>query len=325
MIETSHKIKEKKENEKKQSFVDLESSLQVSLKHQSIEGWASFLDQRDWHIFTTLTTARTLTLPGARRAMSKLHLLLKQNGYPAEIFFVCEPFDVKEGQHVHALAKFSGIEKHDDNRHHVNALKESWRQIVSDKNARVQFERYRNYNKETNEGGANWYVGKYLQKYKSDSDYLMPFSEHNNLLEFDNSNMFRPELKMNFRNRIAKAAWIEEQKNISKKYKSEIKAGTFESRDNSVYAGHHLKFKQLDYKFLEASMEREQYREQSHAIILKAKGAKVKYELNRKERKPVEYDLQYNDVVIKQQSQNELREKVMSNKKNISLIQSELL
>ena len=285
------------------------------LKDSAAGHWASFLEDRDWHIFTTLTTTRELTLPGARRAMSKLHLLLKQNGYPAEIFWVAEPFDTKEGQHIHALAKFSGIEKSDDNKSYVANLKESWQQIVSDNRARVQFERYRNFNSATNEGGANWYVGKYLQKNKSDSDYLTPYSQYNNLLEFDNSNMFRPELKMSFRNRIAKAAWIEEQKSISKNYKAEIKTGTFESRDSSVYAGHHLKFKQLDYKFLEASLEREQFAERSAAIVLKAKGAKVKYQLNRKERKPVEYDIQYNDVIIKPQSQANLRAKVMEARK----------
>ena len=110
-----------------------------------VNSWAEFLDKRDWDLFTTLTTQRTLSLEGARRSISKLHLLLKQNGFPAEIFFVCEPYDVKEGQHVHALINFADLERRDDNRRHLTAVVDSWRQVVADRKARVYSERYKRY------------------------------------------------------------------------------------------------------------------------------------------------------------------------------------
>ena len=290
-----------------------------------VNAWAAFLDQRDWQLFSTFTTSRELTLKGARRSISKLHLLLKQNNYPAEIFWCSEPYDVKEGQHIHALIKFVDLDPCDDNRRHLIAAVDGWRQVVSDKKARVYSERYKKY--ETKDradgsteitGGANFYLGKYLQKYNSDQDLFLPFSEHNKNLEFDHSNSFRPEAKHNFKNRKEFTAWKYKMIMQAKELKAEVKDGCFYARDNSVYSGSDRYIKNLDYKFLEASMEKDQYSEIAPAVILKAKGRKVKYTIKRKDTA----DLQLHDQTITPdpvkilQSQKQLKEKILQYRKD---------
>ena len=295
-----------------------------------VNSWAEFLDKRDWDLFTTLTTQRTLSLEGARRSISKLHLLLKQNGFPAEIFFVCEPYDVKEGQHVHALINFADLERRDDNRRHLTAVVDSWRQVVADRKARVYSELYKRYQikklpdgSEEVTGGANFYLGKYLQKYKSDSDFFLPFSNQNKNLEFDHSNMFRPEMKMNFKNRKEFTAWKYKMIMQAKDLKAEVKAGEFYARDNSVYSGSALHIKNLDYQFLEASMIKDQFNEKYPAIVTKAQGAFVQYEIKKKDiRKYIdsEVDLVPDFIPDKKQTQSDLRAKVMqARKQKISL------
>ena len=133
-----------------------------------LSAWGSWLDQRQWQLFTTLTTNRELTLPGARRSVNKLASYLKENGYPAEIFWAAEPFDLKEGYHLHGLIRFADLERSDDNRPAYSYLVNGWRQITSDKNARIHSKRY-------DPGkGANHYVGKYISKTRSDYDIISP-------------------------------------------------------------------------------------------------------------------------------------------------------
>ncbi|AXH77162.1 MAG: hypothetical protein [Bacteriophage sp.] len=133
-----------------------------------LSAWGSWLDQREWQLFTTLTTGRELTLPGARRSVNKLASYLKENGYPAEIFWAAEPFDLKEGYHLHSLIRFADLERSDDNKPAYNYLVNGWRQITSDKTARIHSRRY-------DPGkGANHYVGKYISKTRSDYDIISP-------------------------------------------------------------------------------------------------------------------------------------------------------
>ena len=288
-----------------------------------VNSWAAFLDQRDWQLFSTFTTSRELTLKGARRSISKLHVLLKEQNYPAEIFWCSEPYDVKEGQHIHALIRFADLDQSDDNRRHLLAAVDGWRQVVSDKKARVYSERYKKY--ETKQrpdgsteitGGANFYLGKYLQKYNSDQDIFMPFSENNKNLEFDHSNSFRPEAKHHFKNRKEFTAWKYKMIMQAQELKKEVKAGTFYARDNSVYSGSEKHLRSLDYKFLEASLEKDQYSDISPAMILKAKGRKVKYMIKRKD--PADMQLQdlAPDPIMIRQSQSKLKEKILQHRKH---------
>jgi len=133
-----------------------------------VEAWGSYLDHRQWQLWTTLTTGRELTLPGARRSINKLSQYLKENNYPAEIFWAAEPFDLKEGYHLHSLIRFQDIECGQDNKPHYNALVKGWRQITGDTTARIYSERYKQ------DKGAHYYVGKYISKSRCDYDIIAP-------------------------------------------------------------------------------------------------------------------------------------------------------
>src|SRR6478752_9601571 len=108
-----------------------------------LQSWGSYLDAKDWQLWTTLTTGRELTLPGARRSINKLAGYLKQHHYPAEIFWAAEPFDLKEGFHLHSLIRFTELSLQDDNKRAYGHLVDGWRQITGDKTARIQSERYK--------------------------------------------------------------------------------------------------------------------------------------------------------------------------------------
>lgn len=133
-----------------------------------LSAWGSWLDNRQWQMFTTLTTSRELTLPGARRSVNKLASYLQENGYPAEIFWAAEPFDLKEGYHLHGLVRFADLSRTEDNKIPYSYLVNGWRQITADKTARIHSRRY-------DPGkGANYYVGKYISKTRSDYDIIAP-------------------------------------------------------------------------------------------------------------------------------------------------------
>lgn len=142
-----------------------------------VQAWGEYLDKRDWQLWTTLTTHRELTLPGARRSINKLSQFLQQNNYPAEIFWAAEPFDLKEGYHLHSLVRFTDLERRQDNKAQYNALVKGWRQITGDKTARIYSERYRE------DKGAHLYVGKYISKKLCDYDMIMPGINQDDQLE----------------------------------------------------------------------------------------------------------------------------------------------
>jgi len=138
------------------------------------QAWGSWLDGREWQLWTTLTTGRELTLPGSRRAINKLAGYLKQHHYPAEIFWAAEPFDLKEGYHLHSLVRFTDLTVMDDNKQAYGNLINGWRQITGDKSARIYSERYQP------DKGANYYLAKYMQKNRSDYDYISPHLDNKN-------------------------------------------------------------------------------------------------------------------------------------------------
>lgn len=132
---------------------------------------ADFLDTFDWDFFATFTSHHELTLPSARRAMEGLHRKLNvvtgstpvNEADRTRMFWVAEPFDCKEGFHTHALVK-CGLGVNFEN------IKKTWEVVCGAKKlgtkARAQLRRYVPAN------GANYYVGKYIQKRLCDYDFL---------------------------------------------------------------------------------------------------------------------------------------------------------
>ena len=132
-------------------------------KFQSQKAYGEWLSSyEDWTYWATLTTRYELTLKSSRRIAVKFFKELDRAGN-TRMFFASEPFDLKEGFHLHALIKVSDILSFKNiidtyqvcsgNKH---VEKEKWN--------RVQLEKY------NPKLGAGYYVGKYISKDLSDYD-----------------------------------------------------------------------------------------------------------------------------------------------------------
>jgi len=172
-----------------EKFINL--GFQKSLKKQrkqyektTKQLYAEFLHGTDWDYFCTFTTSTELTVNSARRAAEIWYDRVRRvcgSFYQPSMFWVAEPFDCKEGYHIHALVTLpdhftysdmaadwsvaTGVGKMgyinevyniDGNLHYTRARRGA---------ARCHFERY------IKGRGANSYLGKYLQKKRCDYDF----------------------------------------------------------------------------------------------------------------------------------------------------------
>jgi hypothetical protein len=121
-----------------------------------------FLNKFDWHYFTTLTTKYEMTLKTCRRNMEVLNSRLNNHG-ESYSFWVAEPFELKDGFHLHTLTYL-------DNPESFNIIKKEWQSVSGGSKLgifnRLQLKKY------DKNLGAGYYVGKYLLKKRSDYDYL---------------------------------------------------------------------------------------------------------------------------------------------------------
>lgn len=144
--------------------------LSVSKGNKVWDAYANYLDNIDWDFFGTFTTGYEMSLNSARRSMERFADRNKKENGGALIFWVAEPYEVKDGYHTHALIKMNDrfLFPDGDNKLCFEVLKETW-QIVSkghgNKYNRVHLERYQKGK------GANYYVGKYVLKKRCDYDF----------------------------------------------------------------------------------------------------------------------------------------------------------
>lgn len=133
------------------------------------DSYGEWLSQYDWSYWVTFTTRYTLTLPSGRRLMERFwnHTDFKRTG-KARLFWCAEPFDLREGYHLHGLLKCNEIitikmiaQIHNYACGNVECRKDQWH--------RIQIKRY------DNKLGAGYYVGKYITKRLSDYDMLERF------------------------------------------------------------------------------------------------------------------------------------------------------
>lgn len=124
-----------------------------------IDAFATMVSDNDWNWWCTFTLPRELTLPGARRlADTVARDFCAPNVGPGcqetAILWAAEPFDCKEGFHIHAVLKntltFKGMR---------DALNK-----VPGRYGRCKFEPY------NPKLGAGHYLGKYVGKILSDWD-----------------------------------------------------------------------------------------------------------------------------------------------------------
>lgn len=131
-----------------------------------------WLNTKGWTHWCTLTTPYELTQSGARRLANRFHEKLSKNAGYTEMYWASEPFDVKAGQHIHALLKVPpGLP--------YEAITRTYQAVTgSEKWSRIQVDEFNaNWKKEGSEDheegkGAAYYVGKYITKKLSDYDYL---------------------------------------------------------------------------------------------------------------------------------------------------------
>jgi hypothetical protein len=119
---------------------------------------------QDWTYWVTLTTRYELTLQSARRLTDKFYKEIARAG-DSRIFWAAEPFDTKEGHHVHAMLKVSELLP-------FSYVINSWQ--VATGNRRMEKKKWnridcQKYNPKL---GAAHYCGKYITKNLSDYDYL---------------------------------------------------------------------------------------------------------------------------------------------------------
>lgn len=145
----------------------------ISRKSANQINYADWLESMQWDFYCTFTTNYELTLKSARRLMGRLHRKLETNHSGSTFFWVAEPFDCKEGFHTHGLLRF-------DDRDYKNTsvtdgrsldfelLRKSWLKVnPQSSNCYATLERFQP------SRGATSYVGKYMNKYRSDYDLLI--------------------------------------------------------------------------------------------------------------------------------------------------------
>jgi hypothetical protein len=133
--------------------------------------YAEWLNEFKWTYWATFTTVYKLTMPSARRAMEGMFKEISKAG-KVTIFYVIEPFDLKEGYHLHALVALEGNLKYN---HIINL----WQYLSGNKKLkkgktaegksiwnRTDLQKY------NPKLGARHYVGKYMTKAMCDYDIL---------------------------------------------------------------------------------------------------------------------------------------------------------
>lgn len=132
--------------------------------------YGAFLNQHKWDYYCTLSTPYTLTSKSARRAMNRLYDRLREHYGGANIFWASEPFDLKDGWHLHALIKINDTILRSDYLA-KKALLKSW-QIVTASTSKVSKLHCLHIRKYNNKLGGNNYVSKYINKPNSDYDFF---------------------------------------------------------------------------------------------------------------------------------------------------------
>jgi len=152
---------------------------ELSKKKKDQKAYVDWLESFEWNFFITPTTRYQLTLKSARRAIERYHKFMsadtKQN---CTIFWVAEPFEVKDGFHIHALMS---VPDHFHERPYFDVIRENWQKVtgswgcvINENGMKVKkkanFIDVQRYDPKRNAGE---YCLKYILKEGSDYDILI--------------------------------------------------------------------------------------------------------------------------------------------------------
>lgn len=142
-------------------------------KHK--QAWISYLESIPFTFYGTGTTRYSLTLASNRRLLERFYKALCIKG--SKLFYVAEPFDLKDGYHSHWLFYIpNNIEPFNpDGDFLFKTIINTWQWATGNKDLkkedwnRIDLQRY------DSKRGAGGYCGKYLFKQNSDYDMLTDY------------------------------------------------------------------------------------------------------------------------------------------------------
>lgn len=136
------------------------------------EAYIDWLQALPWTFFITGTTRYELTVKSNRRLQERFYEAMCIRG--SKLFYVAEPFDLKDGCHSHSLfyipPNIKPFNPEGDFIFHEIINTWQWatgnKELCKEKWSRIQVRRY------DSKKGAGGYCGKYLFKSNSDYDLL---------------------------------------------------------------------------------------------------------------------------------------------------------
>jgi len=138
----------------------------IGYQYQVKEAYVMYLSTIPWDFFVTGTTRYDLTLKSARRLAERWYArirLLNQTMF----FWVAEPFELKDGHHIHGLLKLPDCSKQ-----YFDILTGSWQWATGNSdNEKTKWNYLHLVNYDPRRGAAG-YCAKYVLKSHSDFDML---------------------------------------------------------------------------------------------------------------------------------------------------------
>lgn len=141
-----------------------------SNEYKTVKEYGNFLDSIHWDFFATLTTKYDLSVESGRRLLVRFHNNLYKNHPDLQTFFTLEPYDAKDGRHVHVLINFGRLLNEQQIAMAKRTIKKEWERVAGRGKTESNFTVVRDF---IPQGGAHIYVAKYLYKEGAEYDFFI--------------------------------------------------------------------------------------------------------------------------------------------------------
>ncbi|MBA7553801.1 hypothetical protein ES705_46400 [subsurface metagenome] len=135
-------------------------------QQQTKQAYVAYLDTFSWDFFLTGSTRYELTLKSARRLIERWYERVRLEGCTT-LFWVAEPFELKDGHHLHGLLELPNCGKQ-----YYKLMIDWWQWATG--NGEGTKEKWNALNLQTydTKRNAGSYCSKYVMKDRSDYDIL---------------------------------------------------------------------------------------------------------------------------------------------------------